>query len=182
MVYKKGTLAKRVSRVEAQQRRQRPVMKMRTFQFTPSLLTNTALFENICSVASGSEVSNRIGNKIKVFRVEVRGIVDPGIDLFLIQAHTNDAPSITTFTTSRGCYIDTQNTDTKISEWWHYSVPDVVAHNFKRTQRFRNGFVVKYNGTSGTNTVDNVLYVGAVNRSTSTQAADMGIRIWYTDS
>ena len=182
MPYKKATLTKRVARVEAQQRRQRPVMKHASFQVSNALGTNTANVKNICALATGSKVTERVGNKIKVFRVEIRGILDPGLDLYLVQAHTNDTPAISSFSVNRGPFLTPDNVNTKLTEWMHYSVPDINAHNFKRFVRFRNGIVVKYNGSATTNTTDNVLFVCTVNRSTSTQSVDCNIRIWYTDA
>lgn len=181
MVYKKGTLAKRVSRVEARVRNQRPEMRQCLFNNVGSLAANTIQSTNIVAIAGGDAVNERSGNRIKAWRVEVRGIIDPGLDLYLLQGHTNDAISITDFSPDRGPFIYSSQTNTKITEWFHYSVPDNVAHNFKRSKHFKYGLNVKYSGTASSNAVDNILYVVAVNRSTTAQAVDCSIRIWYTD-
>jgi len=181
MVYKKGSLAKRVSRVEARQRNQRPEMKQVLFANTGALLANTIQSTNITAIAGGDAVTERSGNRIKAWRVEIRGILDPGLDLYLLQGHTNDAISITDFSTERAPFLYSSLTNTKITEWLHYSVPDSVAHNFKRSKHFKYGLNVKYIGTATSNAVDNILYVVAVNRSTTTQSIDCSIRLWYTD-
>ena len=181
MAKQQTTLAKRVSRVEARQRNQRPQMKAILFPLVSSVAANTATVQNICAISEGSSVVNRIGNRIKGWRVEIRGIMDPGLDLYLLQAHTNDTPAISTFSTGRGSFIGSGDVNTKLTEWMHYSIPDSVAHNFKKVHKFKYGINIKYNGNSGTNTVDNVLYVVAVNRSTTSQSIDCNIRFWYTD-
>jgi len=181
MVYKKRSLAKRVSAVEARQRNQRPQMKQILFFPTGGIAPGAALVTNICAIAEGTNVLNRVGNRIKAWRVEMRGIMDPGLDYFLVQAHTNDTPSITAFSAGRGSFINSNETNTKLTEWMHYCVPDSVPHNFKRSKKFKYGINVKYNGTGTTNAVDNVLYIVVVNRSTTTQAIDSCVRLWFTD-
>jgi len=181
MVYKKGTLAKRVSAVEARQRNQRPQMKQILFFPTGSIAPGAALVTNISAITEGTNVLNRIGNRVKAWRVEMRGIMDPGLDYYLLQAHTNDTPAITAFSTSRGPFINSNDTNSKLTEWLHYSVADSVAHNFKRSKKFKYGLNIKYNGTAATNTVDNVLFIVVVNRSTTTQSIDSTVRLWFTD-
>lgn len=189
-----AALAKRVKRVERRAALNKPEMKSVTLSLNALAATGgTALADNTvtllqpCRIAEGTGINDRIGDKIRVWRIEVRGVADVGLDQYIIQSHTSSAPGITSFTSQIGAYLLDSESNKRFTEWLHYRNYYTAAFTdnaspVKFVQKFRNGIIVKYNSSASTGVVDNEVSYVAVNRSGGNRVANLTLRMWYTDA
>ena len=189
------SLTKRVKRVERRAAFNKPEMKSITVSLNAMTGTGgTLLADNAvtllqpCRITQGTGVAERIGDKIRVWRIEVRGVADAGLDQFLIQNHTASDPGISSFTSQIGCYLLDSENNKRFTEWLHYrnyysagAVSGDVSP-MKFVQKFRNGIIVKYNGAASTSVVDNAINYVCVNRTGGNRAINCTLRMWYTDA
>lgn len=189
------SLAKRVKRVERRAAFNKPEMKTVTLSlnaFTSTggttLADNTVTLLQPCRIAQGTGINDRIGDKIRVWRIEVRGLSDNGLDHYIIQNHTSSNPGITSFTSQIGSYLLDSENNKRFTEWIHYrnyytgSGATTTTPSLKFHQKFRNGIIVKYNGAASTSIVDNEVSYVAVNRTGTNLSANLSLRMWYTDA
>lgn len=189
-----GPLEKRVRRVERRAALNKPEMKNVTIEMNALATTggtlladNTVTLLQPCRIAEGTGINERIGDKIRVWRIEVRGVADVGLDQFLIQCHTTSTPGISSFSNQIGCYLLGSETNKRFTEWLHYrnyytSAFTDNASPVKFQQKFRNGIIVKYNNALSTGVVDNEVVYAACNRSGGNRVANLTLRMWYTDA
>ena len=175
-------IAKRLKRVEAMAKANRPEMQFKTFGYSGSLNGTTTLYAgvDICDISQGDGINQRQGNKIKVWRVEVRGWTSTSNDLYILQNHGTAAVSATSFGPYAGAFIDDDKTS-KTTEWRHIKPNGAVGNvAFKASQKFR-GMTIRYDG-SGPNPVDNGLYLAILNRSGAAASTIASVKVWYTDA
>lgn len=188
-------LAKRVRRVEriaSRSRASRTEMKCISYN---NSVTVPAVFEgakgfnllNILNISQGDLITNRSGNKIKVWRVEIRGIMSTVLDGYLLQLHGNPALSEADFSDSKGCFLLPDRNNTVATEWAYFSpsgvgsaTPTATYANFRLVRKFR-GMEVRYLGTN-TTAVDNGLNVVCLNSTTTVGILDYNVRVWFTDA
>lgn len=178
-------LKKRLRRVERQVKLNRPEMKHQTVSVSGTITAGTLNVLALTNIAQGDTIAQRSGDRIRVWRIEIRGINDPAVDNYLIQQHTTTLPTAADFTSTVGAFTLDSLTNTKFTEWKHFgcnlALPVTDAGRFKTSLRFRNGIIVKYGGT-GTQPVDNGLVACQLNRSTNDLVAQYTVRIYFTDA
>lgn len=178
-------IAKRLRYVERQTRLNRPEMKHITHTLNGTVTNGTVNVTGITNIAQGDTIAERSGDRIRVWRIEIRGLSPPNIDNYLIQQHTTTLPTITDFGSTVGAFTLDSVTNTKFTEWKHFThnggVSGLVPGRFRSYQRFKNGIIVKYGGT-GTQPVDNGLVVCNLNRTTTDVAVQFSIRVYFTDA
>lgn len=189
-----AALVKRVKRVERRAAFNKPEMKSITLTLNgfsstggSALAVNTVTLLQPCRIAQGTGINDRIGDKIRVWRIEVRGLSDIGLDHFIMQCHTSSTPGISSFTSQIGTYLLDSENNKRFTEWKHYRnyyTSDIAADAcpLKFHQKFRNGIIVKYNGAASTSVVDNEVLYCAVNRAGSSQSVNLTLRMWFTDA
>jgi len=183
VTYESAPIAKRLRRVEAMARANRPEMRTKTFSVDGTIATATLVNAEITSISQGDAINERSGDRIKVWRVEVRGISSDELDQYLLQLRTTSLPTIASFGPSPGAYLLDSETNSRFTEWKHYrnvyakGVTDPVKFQLK----FKNGIVVRYNGSS-TSPVDNGLVYTVLNRTTTSHTNKVSVRVWYTDA
>lgn len=177
----KGPLAKRVKRVEAMARANRPEMQTITTS-TEQLISGGNLFNlPICLLEQGPGVAERSGTRVRVWRIEVRGLAQTGLaDLYLIQQHGTDLPALANFGPEPGAFLLDKESNTKFTEWRHYRNADSNSVNIKFVQKFK-GMHVKYNGALNT-PVDNGMNLVYLNRGTGAQLVNVTVRVWFTNA
>lgn len=177
--------ALKIRKIQKQVYRNRPEMKTSTTGFNGTLTTAIPITQFVnCRMASGTDLAKRIGDKIRVWRIEVRGYTDREIDWYVLQQKTTSQPTSADFSGTGGAYLlDSENTN-RFTEWKHYTNSHASTDRtpFKFSHRFKGGIVVKYNGPLGTNVVDNEIVVVALMRATTDQDANATVRMWYTDA
>lgn len=178
-------VSKKIRCMERQIYRNRPEMKSKTTSLTGSLAPGTVTVARPCQIASGTGVNERTGDKIRVWRVEVRGISDEHVDHYIIQCKTSSIPTYATFGSAQGAFIvDSENTN-RFTEWVHYRNLNTSSNTcpIRFSKRFKGGILVKYNGQLATNIVDNEIVVVILNNiGTPRPDLSMSIRVWYTDA
>lgn len=185
-------IAKRLRYVEQQSYRNRPEMRTVTLSLNAATSTggtampaDTISVGRPCQIAAGTAVNNRSGDRIRVYRMEIRGTCDAPVDHYIIQCKTSDVPTKDTFTQTYGSYIlDSENTN-RFTEWKHYRNPNANSNGdpVKFSMSWKGGIVVKYTGTGSTAVADNELIYCALNRQTASVAnCGVSIRMWYTDA
>jgi len=177
--------AKRLKKMEAQIYRNRPEMKSITFNDAVAVANNTGYVFTPCRISQGTGVNQRIGDKVRVWRVEVRGYAHPYLDQYVLQQKTTTQPDPSVFTAFAGAYIlDSENTN-RFTEWKHYRNPNGISSSdlgSKFSHKFKTGIIVKYNGPLSTNVVDNEISVFVLNRSGTAANFNQTVRMWYTDA
>lgn len=175
---------KRLKRVERIQRARKPEMKTATYPISAGTIASGVLSTTqITSINQGDSGSERVGDKIRVFRVEVRGTCGAELDTYILQKHGQDNPVAGDFNSTTGAFLVDTIANKKYTEWAH-CVNYGIAYNdqprFRRVVSFKNGMIVRFNGATAT-PVDNGLLFCALNRSSTTHSIDATCRIWYTD-
>lgn len=183
---KETPVAKRLKKIEYQVYRNRPEMKTRTILANGNVDSANIQTLRPCQIAQGSGVTNRIGDKIRIWRIECRGVHTNAIDAYIIQNKTNTLPAITDFNAVNGSYLlDNVNT-TKFTEWVHYKnmyVNDDDYAPVKFSKKFKGGIVVKFAGAATTDIVDNeILIVLRSINAGGTKPYSLTTRIWFTDA
>ena len=179
-----SNVSKRLRYVERQVRLNRPEMKHKTFSFNTSIAAGAYGLADLSSITQGTSINERIADRVRVWRIEVRGVADSILDNYIIQCHTTALPQNTDFSAQPGAYILDSLSNTKFTEWKHYrnSALDSTDDPQKYSVRFKNGIIVKYDGALATQCVDNRLVCIHNNRGGVAGTVKLSYRIWYTDS
>ena len=190
MAYKKSLVA-RVKRVEAKVAKQKPETKVYTTKVGSlgGLGTATLSYADLGGLVQGTDLGERIGNKIRVHKVEVFGIAGVKLGIFLLKSKLAAAPAIGDFTDTsvstygsilegnllNNVYVVLKQTSVK---GLHYT--DTGAIQFSRS--WKAGIPVSFeDGTTDTVSHNN-LYVVFVNRTVGTVLGEATVRFWYTDA
>lgn len=175
-------VSKRLKRVERQVKAQRPEMK--TYQITHSTGATAASVRTvpIADVPQGDGVYQRVGQKIKIWRVDIRGVADPLQDIHLIQAHTGATPAYAEYRGSNGAFLYYNVMNSKFTEWGHVNpVPhQTTSVPFRITRKFR-GMEVTFDDSSST-ALRNSLFLTFLNHTGSTLNHNCNVTVWFTDS
>jgi len=176
-----------VKHVEAQVKRNRAEMKFVTKQFAPgTTATAEATVINLTGISQGDGTDERIGSKIKCWRVDIRGDVSAGLDVYVVQAQDGTPPDKDDFPgTTSGSFIDGTKNNTTLTEWvYHRPIPHIsgVPTPFRIIRKFK-GMEVVYGSvaTAGTTPVRNGLFLVLRNVSGATLSHSLQARVWYTD-
>lgn len=178
-------VTKRVKILERKVRAQRPEMKHQTFGNSGNIVSGAGAFIDITAIQQGDNESQRSGNYIRVWRVEVRGNCSNNLDQFVLQSHNATIPTIANFSGLSGSMINDQDLNTQYTEWKHYTNNNQQAgdvNSFKYIVKFSKGLTVKYNGSTSATCVDNRLIWAIVNRSGVTRPMNATCRVWFTDA
>lgn len=176
---------KRLKRVEAQVKRNRPEMKMSTTAFNGAVpitgAANNLLIANITQIAQGDLVSQRSGNRVRVWRAEVRGTCPPDIDAYLLQAHNGTNPSNFIFDTETipASFVNSAKSNVTHTEWAFRQSRDDSDDKIRIVRKFK-GMELSYDGTATTATRNNLFLVFR-NPTTSTLVVSGYVRVWFTD-
>lgn len=183
------TMAKRLRVVERRSKLNKSEMKSITFGATATLGTGGLANVLATNIAEGAGPNDRIGKKIRVWRIEVRGDIGVKMDNYIIQQHTQTQPTATLFGSRQGAYLLDSTANTLLTVWKHHRPTGVSTAiengrntcNFKMVQSFR-GMEVSYSTDAATGGVRNLLAFTMLNRSADSQDYDISVRVWFTDA
>lgn len=185
-----ANITKRLKTVERKARFNTPELKVKTYTYNGSTVTGgTAVTDGaasaieITTVAQGTGVDDRIGDQIRIHKIEVRGIMDPNLDFYIFKCSTTSLPAIANFGTQMGAYV-LASEGNKFHEYIHYRnlYSFGSTNGMKITKKFSNGLLVKYNaGTSGSCVYNKLCYV-VLNHSGAARNCNFSVRVWYTDA
>lgn len=173
--------AKRLKRVERRINSYKPEMKSNEF-FLPSTAVPSATMSpiHLTGITQGDLAYNRIGQKAKLWRMEIRGIVDPNLDVYLIQSKNGTAPVIGDFRAGVGGFI--LDGKTNLVEWRYLRArPDQTADvPFRITQTFKTGYNLEFK--DGLSTLErNPFYLVVRNNTAASGNYSFSLKLWYTD-
>lgn len=174
---------KKFKRLERRVNALKPEMKHKRFSLTATLNSTTPFTTfNLTDVSQGDAVDRRTGNRIKVWRIEIRGICSSTLDTWIVQSHQGIAPTAAQFTTGFGSFIQDDDLNSKLTEWRHYRNLNETAADagYKVVVRFKTGINVKYDGITVT-PADNGLYFVGLSSEGADRTINLQARIWYTD-
>lgn len=177
-----GQVAKRLRKVEALARSNRPEMQTKTITVSGSLATNSLVNGLLTNIAQGNGVDERRGDEIKVWRVEIRGLSDVHLDHYLVQLHTTSEPTVAVMNSTPGAFFLDSESNSRFTEWKHYRnfSASGTDDGMRIVQKF-NGMRVKYNGSTATSAISNQLCYTVLNRTASTRNVTVTARVWFTD-
>lgn len=176
-------LAKRLKRVETLARSNKPELKSKTYSANTAVLAGNIGLVELTAIAQGDTNSSRDGLKIKVVKVEIRGLIPTSGDVFVTQSYGSYVPTFGSFTTTNiGCFVDdTENTN--IFKEVRYIRNINQAHPLVPVWKsIKLNSTVGYDGGTTANCVRNRLHFVLVNASAATVTPDCQIRIYYTDA
>jgi len=185
MAYKKS-LAARVKRVEAKVARSKPEVKSYTTQVgdISTVPISTCEYVDLNGIVQGTDNGERLGNKIRVLKIECRGTASPRLGVFLLKSKLSTPPAAADFTGEYGSvllgnllgnvYVELVSVALK-----GLSYLDNGVVRFSRS--FKGGLPVSFeDGTTGSCSHNN-LYVCLVNKGVSAVHGLLTVRVWYTD-
>lgn len=163
----------------------KPELKYIETQTSGSMLTNTSAVHYLTDVNQGTNYDNRISNKIKVVRIDIRGMItsnNTGFlnnNLHIVRCKADNVPVTGDFTDSQGSFTDHE----KFEElYYKQGLGSLYSTNIVKTIKLKYPIVVHYNGTVGANVVRNPIYGVIRNPSNgNTQNFDISYRVWYHD-
>lgn len=179
-------VAKRLRKVERLASHNKPEMRTITFSSQGTLTDDQLVNVNLTNIAQGNSIASRNGDRIRVWRVEVRGLAAPELDHYLFQLKTTSEPTIAVFGPPSGAFLVDSETNSRFVEWKHYR--NLYGGGgggdspLKYTVKWKNGMIVRYNGTTATSCVNNGVLATVLNRSGNTQNYNLAFRLWYTDA
>lgn len=177
------SIAKRLKRVERRTAMYRPEMKSHNYSVVTQNVSASGFYaQRLISIVQGVSGDERIGQKAKLFRLEVRGMADPGLDLYLIQSKHASAPVAGDFTTGVGGYIKDGNTN--FVEWRYIRPkPDQTTNSpFRITQSFKNGYNLEYTDDTTSFLLKNDMYIVVRNDTAASQTITYSVKMWFTDA
>lgn len=175
-------LAKRVKTLEYKVAARTPETKMQILSFSGTIADGAAQVLEFTAVAEGTGANERLGNKIRILRIETRGDLGAdNVDMYFIQCHTTTAPAYANFASYQGGHITIDSTNTRFTEW-NYTNGRKFSDNAGMRRVFTLGMNSKFNGSASTSCVDNRLFVVVKNDTGSTQTCEFVGRMWFTDA
>lgn len=174
---------KRLRRVERIAALRKPEMKMQDFNYVNATLADGALatIVELTAIAEGTGVNERIGNRIKIHRIEVRGTLGAeNVDAYIIQGHTTTAPVYANFYAYQGSHLLADDSHTKFTEWRYINGRTFIDRSGLR-HRFPIGYTAKYNANLSTSCVDNRLWFVVKNDTGAAVSVEYSLRVWFTD-
>lgn len=177
-------IAKRLRRVERQAYRNRAEMQTVTVSLTATVGGASRVLLKPCStLIAGAGVSERKGDKIRVFRIEVRGTMDQNLDGYILSKKTASDPTNVMFGGAKGAYLlDSENTN-RFTEWIHKRSSQIGSTApFKMSKSFKGGMLVSFNGAGTNATVNNEPIAVILNTTGTAYNTDVSCRVWYTDA
>jgi len=183
MAYKKS-LAARVKRVEAKVARQKPEVKVYTDFISALVATNTLAFLDLGAIVEGTGFNERVGNKIRLHKVEVHGWRANELGLLLLKSKLAADPAITDF---EGVYCPTVKGELLNNDYvmLHHDVParrpysDSEMCKFSRS--WKAGIPVSYDDPTTGHCSHNNMYVVVPNLTASSHSVYLTCRFFYTD-
>lgn len=177
-----SAINKRLKRVERIANANRGEMKMATWTSSGTVTQGTQNVLDLTSLIQGVGDDQRVGNRIKVWRIEVRGYAIGQLDHYILQKHGTVNPVYTDFGTGAYAFVDAGSTN-KFTEWLSFRSLCITPGSnasYREVLKFPMGLVVHYDDSTTQPVQNGVLFVSR-NTTTVDYAQNFSLRIWYTD-
>lgn len=178
---KETPVVKRLKTLEAKVRANTGEIKCKTFTFNGNVaLTDTSVIE-LTAIGNGDGISQRDGNKIRIEKIDVRGVFSSIIDVNLVRSYGATVPDHSSFITTvpGGNLIDGGDVALQILKYYqNYNMysPSTPMHFVSNRK-----LVVGFEGTATTNCVRNRIHLCLTNSSTAGAPAALQIKVYYRD-
>lgn len=186
ILFPKGqqSLTKRVKRVERLARQNKPEIKTRTATITGNLATGSILNVVATQIAEGTGADERIGDQIRVHEIEIRGLLDPDMDAYIIKLHTTSEPTTAVFTGGKGAFLLDSESNSRFTEMVHYRniFINAGASTPIKIKKKLGNVLSYYNGTTSTSGIRNQICFTMLNRDSVAKAYNLSIRLTYSDA
>lgn len=179
----RGTMAvsnKRIRRLERQVAANRPEMKsVASYQASTAVATGAIGYKSLSIINQGDGSSQRIGSTCKLWRMELRGQIDPLLDIYLIQSKDGSVPTYSDFDAYGSGFVDSENNN--FVEWKFLRVkPDQTTNcPWRITQKF-NGMKMEFQNAGGT-PFRNSFWLVIKNDSGASLNYTVQVKKWFTD-
>jgi len=188
MAFKKS-LAARVKRVEAKVAAQRPETKVYTTTVGLSSGSGIAAggiyFAELGGIIEGSGFDERIGNKIRVHKIECDGFAHGRLGVFLLKSKLAVDPTAADFTATAPPLLVGEQLGNVYTELYSHVSRGFEYHETgctKFSRKWKAGIPVSFEDPTTGSCSHNNLYVVLVNKhGSSTFDGFLNVRVWYTD-
>lgn len=181
-----SNVGNKIRKLERRSAHNKPEMHTKTFGLAGSIADDAVVNINLTNIARGTATIERTGDRVRVWRVEMRGMCAPELDNYLFQQKTTSEPTAAVFGTTAGAFLLDSETNSRWVEWKHYrnlyGGSGIDNAPCKYTQSWKNGIIVRYNGSTSTAVVNNGLIHTILNRSGNAQGYNISVRVWFTDA
>jgi len=178
-----SSIAKRLKKVETLARTNKPEIKTVTFVAAGALAAGGIINVDCTNIAEGTASNQRIGDKIHVQRIEIRGIIDPELDSHIIKCNATTKPSAALFTSGVGTFLLQSELGSRFREILHYrngQTIDDFSATFAVNRKL--GYNCHYSGQLGTTAQIGCTTVTVLNRTTASKNHAFTVRLYFTDA
>lgn len=188
MVMKRSTpglapLAKRIKKIEKKQLKNSSETKYKSFGINTSIATGTIFPVSLVDIPEGTGNDERVGDIIRLLKVEVRGVSANQLDIYLLRGATVTSPVVANFGSTIGAFLlDSQLNNFKELVHYRNLYTSTLVDSIKFTKNFGTGTIVKYNGSASTACISNKLWLVVLNRDPSSKSVNFSIRVSFKDS
>lgn len=180
--YGKRNMEYRLRKVERMARNNRAEMKSVTWTSSGTVPATEINILELTSIGHGTGINERIGDRIKVWRIEIRGEGSNELDHYVLQKHGTQNPVYADFGSGAYAFVD-DSSSSLWTEWLSfrnlfYAVGVTVP--FREVLKFPMGIVVKYQDATAPAKDNGLLFVSR-NPTAGIEGQNLSIRMWYTD-
>jgi len=176
-------IAKRLRKVEALARSNRPELKSITFVAAGSLAAGALVNVDCTNIAEGTASNERIGDKIHIKRIEIRGVIDPDLDAHVIKCNSTTKPTAALFSSGLGTFLLESEIGSRFREILHYRNGQTIEDfTSKFAVNRKLGYNCHYSGTLGSTAQLGCTTVTVINRNTSSKNHAFTVRLYFTDA
>jgi len=175
--------------VEAKVAARRPETKVYTttvgLSSASAIANGTLLFADLGGIIEGTGFDERIGNKIRVHKVECDGFTAARLGVFLLKSKLAVDPAVADFTATAPPLLVGEQLGNVYTELYSHAsrgfeYADVGVTKFSR--KWKTGIPVSYEDPTTGSCSHNNLYVVLVNKHNSANLDGfLNVRVWYTD-
>ena len=178
-----SSIAKRLKKVETLARSNKPETKSVTFVAAGTIAAGGIINVDCTNIAEGSSSNERIGDKIHVQRIEIRGLIDPDLDAHVIKCNATTKPTTALFTSGIGTFLLQSELGSRFREILHYrNGQSIEDFNSTFAVNRKLGYNCHYSGTLGTTAQIGCTTVTVLNRTTAVKNHAFTVRLYYTDA
>ena len=181
------SVTKRLKRAERQIQLNKPEVKSQRFFFNSSTDTGGTQIADgavsvlrICGVSQGTSSDDRIGDKVRIKRIHIRGHVDNRLDYYLIRLNGNTQPKYEDFSPQQGGFLSNE----KSIQFKEVSYMNSLWRSGETRLNFDRKFnhIVKFLNNTATGMSDGEFVIVVKNDSGALRNCNFCGSVWYTDA
>ena len=176
-------VTKRLRKVEALARSNRPEVKTTTIVAAGNLAAGSLVNVNSTTIAEGTGPDERIGDRIHIKRIEIRGLIDPDLDAHIIKCNSTTKPTAAVFTSGVGTFLLDSEIGSRFREILHYrNGTSIEDFNSTFSVNRKLGYSCRFSGSLSSTAQIGGTVVTLINRNTAAKNYAFTVRLYYTDA